>query len=502
MCMCRFFCTFIGRNQTDMLPLQQTIQFSDYIDLYELIIPQDNLLRRINELVDFSFIQQELMDKYSQDNGRMAESPVMMFKYLLLKTIYDISDVDVVERSRYDMSFKYFLGMTPENTDIINPSSLCKFRKLRLKDKDLLNLLIGKTVEIAIEKGIIKSRTIIVDATHTGSRSNPYSPIEILRLRSKQLRKSLYESDESVREKLPTKNTDEKLEHELDYTKELLDVVSSNPTLAEIPRIKERLNMLKEVLSDIEDHYVTSKDEDARIGHKSEDDSFFGYKTHIAMSDERIITAATVTSGEKGDGPQLQELVEQSRKNGMEVDTVVGDTAYSGKDNITLSNNEEDGFELVARLNPTISNGARRDEDKFDYNKDAGMFVCPAGHMAIRKARQGKKGIGQNQSLVFFFDTEKCKTCSRRKGCYKDGSRSKTYSVQIKSEQHQQQADFEKTERFREKARVRYKIEAKNAELKNVFGYGRADSYGIDCMRMQGAMAIFAANIKRILRLG
>ena len=484
-----------------MLPIQQTIQFSDYSDLYDLIIPQDNLLRRISDLVDFSFIQKELMDKYCQDNGRMAESPVMMFKYLLLKTIYDISDVDVVERSRYDMSFKYFLGMTPENTDIINPSSLCKFRKLRLKDKDLLNLLIGKTVEIAIEKGIIKSRTIIVDATHTGSRSNPYSPVEILRLRSKQLRKSLYESDESVKDSLPKKNTDDELEHELDYTKALLDVVGSNPTLAEVPKVKERLNMLKEVLVDIEDHYVTSKDGDARIGHKSEEDAFFGYKTHIAMSDERIITAATVTSGEKGDGPQLKELVEQSRQNGMVVETVVGDTAYSGKDNIILSNDENNGFELVARLNPMISNCARKDEDRFDFNKDAGMFVCPAGHMAIRKARQGKKGQGKNQCQVFFFDIDKCKTCSRREGCYKDGAKSKTYSVQIKSEEHQQQADFEKTEEFRTKAKVRYKIEAKNSELKNELGYDRADSYGIDCMRMQGAMVIFAANIKRILRL-
>ena len=192
-----------------MLPAQQTIQFSNYSDLYDLIIPRDNVLRRINDLVDFSFIQKELMDKYCHDNGRMAESPVMMFKYLLLKTIYDISDVDVVERSRYDMSFKYFLGMSP--------SSLCKFRKLRLKDKDLLNLLIGKTVEIAIEKGIIKSRTIIVDATHTGSRSNPYSPVEILRLRSKQLRKCLYESDETIKNTLPEKNTDDDLEHELDF---------------------------------------------------------------------------------------------------------------------------------------------------------------------------------------------------------------------------------------------------------------------------------------------
>lgn len=330
---------------------------------------------------------------------------------------------------------------------------------------------------------------------------NPYSPVEILRLRSKQLRKSLYDSDETVKDNLPSKNTDDNLEHELDYTKAWLDLVGSNPSLAEVPKIKERLNMLKEVLSDIEDHYVTSRDEDARVGHKSEDDAFFGYKTHIAMSDERIITAATVTSGEKGDGPQLEELVEQSRSNGMVVETVVGDTAYSGKDNIILSNDEENGFELVARLNPTISNGTRKEEDQFDYNKDAGMFVCPAGHMAIRKARQGKKGQGQNQSLVFFFDVDKCNVCSRRNGCYKEGAKSKTYSVQIKSEEHQHQADFEKSEEFRTKAKVRYKIEAKNSELKNVFGYDRADSYGIDCMRMQGAMVIFTANIKRILRL-
>ena len=111
--------------------------------------------------------------------------------------------------------FCTFIGI---NQVDINPSSLCKFHKLRLKDKDLLNLLVGKTVEIAIEKGIIKSRTIIVDATHTGSRSNPYSPIEILRLRSKQLRKCLYESDESIKNKLPAKNTDDELDHELDYT--------------------------------------------------------------------------------------------------------------------------------------------------------------------------------------------------------------------------------------------------------------------------------------------
>ena len=303
-----------------MLPQQETIPLSSYSDLYNLIIPENNLLRRINDLIDFSFIHKELVDKYSHDNGRTAESPIRMFKYLLLKTIYDISDVDVVERSRYDMSFKYFLGMVPED-DVINPSSLCKFRKLRLKDMALLDLLVGKTVSIAIEKGIIQSKTIIVDATHSASRSNPYKPIEILKMRSRQLRKVLYEVDDSLKGTLPDKNEDDDLKHELEYTVQLIDRIEKEEILINIPKIKERLNMLKETEEDIEDHYTTSKDEDARIGHKTEDSSFFGYKTHIAMSDERIITAAVVTSGEKGDGAQLVNLVEQSRKNGMAVDT-------------------------------------------------------------------------------------------------------------------------------------------------------------------------------------
>ena len=194
-----------------MLVQQQKLLLSSYSDLYDLIVPKDNLLRKINQLIDFSFIYDELVNKYCPNNGRNAESPIRMFKYLLLKTIYDISDVDVVERSRFDMSFKYFLEMTPEE-EVINPSSLTKFRKLRLKDTDLLNLLIGKTVSIAIEKGIIKSRSIIVDATHSLSRSNPLSPIEVLRERARQLRKAVYSTDESWKERMPKKNEDNDLE--------------------------------------------------------------------------------------------------------------------------------------------------------------------------------------------------------------------------------------------------------------------------------------------------
>ena len=93
-----------------MLLQQQKIQFSEFSGLYDLIVPKENLLRKINELIDFGFIYDELLDKYCSDNGRNAERPVRMFKYLLLKTIYTVSDVDVARAFSLRYVLQIFSG--------------------------------------------------------------------------------------------------------------------------------------------------------------------------------------------------------------------------------------------------------------------------------------------------------------------------------------------------------------------------------------------------------
>ena len=129
------------------------------------------------------------------------------------------------------------------------------------------------------------------------------------------------------------------------------------------------------------------------------------------------------------------------------------------------------------------------------------MYVCKAGHLAIRKARQGKKGIATNQTDTYYFNIEKCKHCPYKEGCYKEGAKSKTYSISIKSDEHTEQAAFQGSAYFKEKSKERYKIEAKNSELKHRHGYDVASSSGISGMAMQGALTIFAVNLKRILTL-
>lgn len=74
-----------------MISNQQSPNNSPFMTLYDLVVPKDNQLRPINDLVDFSFVYEELKNKYCHDNGRNAVPPVPMFKYLFLKSMFDLS---------------------------------------------------------------------------------------------------------------------------------------------------------------------------------------------------------------------------------------------------------------------------------------------------------------------------------------------------------------------------------------------------------------------------
>jgi hypothetical protein len=218
------------------------------------------------------------------------------------------------------VSIKYFLDLSLED-EVINPGTLIRFRRLRLKDMDLLNLLINRTITLTIEKDIIRSTSITMDSTH--SRSSPHSPVEVLQMRFRELRKFIYKVNASVRYSLPEKNEDNDLEHKSGYIWKLVNHVKDNEILTFVLGIKEKLNLLRETPDDIADHYTVSTDTDAYTGHKTKDCSFFDYKTRIAMSEERIITAAMITPGEKADGKQLPVLVETGKSNGMKVDNIM-----------------------------------------------------------------------------------------------------------------------------------------------------------------------------------
>lgn len=487
---------------------QESLVLSPYIALYDIIIPKDHELRQLADLVDFSFVDDMLKDMYTLDNGRPGYRPQVMFKYLMLKRMYELSDRDVVKHAMTDMAYKYFLGLAPEDP-VIDASSLTKFRKLRMKDESIMDKLVSKSVEIALNNGIKLTKTLIVDSTHSEAKYNAKSAREYLLEVCKNLRKKVYDVDESYTEKMPIKLTQSQVglyENVIEYCQKVINTIKTDENLVARPNIAENINLLQETIDDTNEELLISKDEDAKVGHKTADTSYFGYKTHIAMTPERIITAATVTSGEKPDGKELQALVNKMESNGVEVENIVGDGAYSERDNIKYA--KENDIKLVSKLNNCVSgnNKLRKTNLEFYYNKDAKMYVCPNGEMAIKKANHGKKKIhGENEPLyvTYFFDTNKCKVCPLKDKCgFKDNQNTKSYSVKIKmADIHQEHKNKQETQEYIELAKERYKIEAKNAELKNEHGYAHASYAGIHGMTLQAGVSIFVVNLKRVLRL-
>lgn len=98
-------------------------------------------------------------------------------------------------------------------------------RKTRITE-DSLEEMLKETIQQVLDKGLIKSGTIIVDSTHTNASVRAKSPTQILRDMSKQLRKEIYKNAFELSEKFPEKPSLEAgLEEEILYTRELLGVL-------------------------------------------------------------------------------------------------------------------------------------------------------------------------------------------------------------------------------------------------------------------------------------
>ena len=186
-----------------MLKANNQLSFclSSNASLYDILIKKDNFWRQLKE-------------KYSSTMGRKAEDVIRMFKYLLLKNYYKLSDRGLIERTETDMLFKYFLDYLPEETELIDPSLLTVFRRERLSNKEneeetstnLMDKLIAKTVEIALNEGLIEIKNkLIQDSTHTNAMYQHISPREELIRQAKELRKSAYKIDENMHDKMPKK---------------------------------------------------------------------------------------------------------------------------------------------------------------------------------------------------------------------------------------------------------------------------------------------------------
>ena len=468
-------------------------------------IPEDHLLKRIANAVDFSFINELVADSYCASFGRPAKEPELMAKLCILERLYDLSDVKVIEEANCNLAYLWFLGLNPDDP-LPDPSLLAKFRTQRLKDISLDEIL-SEIVRQCVEKGIIKGTTLAVDTTHTEANCRKQVPERIMKHLAAKIFAAL-EADHNgqlpagidtnipdYKEIQDHKEAKRAMKEYLEKTVEAAEPYAGTVTKGIIEEVKEILSDEKFIL---QKGLRSLVDQDARVGYKSKTDSFFGYKTEYTMTtDERIITAVDVHSGEYVDGTEFHELLEKTEDAGVKVEAVTADKAYFRKD--ILDELEQKKIESVIPVNAKTY---KVDEDQFAYNKDSDEWFCRIGNRTVKKTSKTKKKNGKPYKVfVYTFDKEGCMDCPHREECMGRASGGRRFQISENTPVYYQESQRQKSPEFLEKYKKRAAEEWKNAEMKRFHGLARAKGWGLRSMAFQAKFTAIAVNLKRIANL-
>ena len=480
-------------------------QLSLYSLLYDKI-PENHILRLINDAVDFSFINELLAKSYCKYYGRPAKEPELMVKLLVLQRLYNLSDEQVIEDASLNLAYMYFLDINPDE-GLPHPSLLAKFRVHRLQDVTLDEIIVA-IVKQCVEKGIIKrTASLSVDATHTEANTFKATPERVMKRLAKKIFKTLDEENgevpETIDQEIPEyqkiENHKEAKATMKEYLEKTIKEVEETVDIEQNPKTKKVLENAKEILADpkfIEQKGVRSiVDLDARVGYKSKTVSFFGYKIeYIMTTDERIITAVHVQNGAYVDGTLIRQLIKWTLKCGLTIEEFFGDKAYFKKFILDLIK-ESGGKPYI----PVSAAAYRIDEERFSYNKDSDEWFCVQGNKTEAKKHHTDKR--EKEYYKYYFEKEKCRNCPLRNECVKGSAVRRILVISINTPEFYEYSQEQKTEEFKEKYKKRACQEWKNGEMKNFHGLDRARGYDLLSMSKQAKLTTIAVNLKRIAKI-
>ncbi len=134
----------------------------------EALLPQglgrNTRLDRLSELVKWYRFEKLLKDLREESGpGRPGYRPLVLFKAVLLQSLYGLSDVELEEALADRLSFRKFVGLSLEE-DVPDSTTLCRFRNL-LSGERRLEKLFAEFDRQLEHAGVILKRGTMLDAT-------------------------------------------------------------------------------------------------------------------------------------------------------------------------------------------------------------------------------------------------------------------------------------------------------------------------------------------------
>jgi IS5 family transposase len=487
--------------------------------LYDRIVPVDHLLRKINQVVDFSFTGQILKDRYNANIGRPAEDPEFMLRLCLLQYIYGDSDRQVAENARLNLAYKYFLGLAVD-AEVPDYTTVSYFRAQRLGE-DKFRLVLEQIVRQCIDTGLVKGNRQIIDSTPVRANITLSSITGLVRKCRENVLRTIEEQDTGIAERLGLKelqnakpvkfaSTEEGLQKELEAAGQLLDSVTNELRAKKVSPTRELqkdLGLLEKAVADREkgakDKLLSPVDPDARQGKKAST-TWPGYKAHIVIEEETgIITGVETTPANATDGSQLQPLLkEQEEVHSIKPKELTADKAYDWGENLESLDNNKTIANIALSKQVNHRNGAGYfTVDDFLYDHENIKLMCPAGHISTNCYNEILYNYQLNKpGYAFRFRPSWCNVCPLKAKCVKNKQGRRIY-ISYYEPYFRQARERLATEEGKQAYRNRYKIEQKMADLTRYCGLRRCRYRGLDRAGIHTLLATTVCNIKRMVKL-
>lgn len=144
----------LGRNSSQPALFQM-------VDL-EALVPRDHRLRKIDAVLDLSFVREAVAECYS-DRGRPSIDPELFLRMLLLGRLYDLSDRELCSEIQMHAGMRWFCRLDLHD-EVPDHSTLSK-----LKDKwaeaGVFQTVFDRVVRQCSEAGLVSGRHLSVDGT-------------------------------------------------------------------------------------------------------------------------------------------------------------------------------------------------------------------------------------------------------------------------------------------------------------------------------------------------
>jgi transposase len=415
------------------------------------LIPDDHILKRVDKVLDLSWLRQEVKDLYCDSNGRPGIDPEAAVRLMLAGFFQGIvHDRKLMREAQVNLAIRWFAGYRLDEK-LPDHSSLTRIRQRWGVER--FKKIFLKTVQSCIDAGMVNGETVHIDAT-------------------------LIRADVSW-ESLTTEHAETVIKAN--------DLEQAKPKGRGRPR-KRAPKPKKHSKTDL-DATMTTSSRNIRMEPS--------YKQHGAVDDAHgVIVDVDVTTGEQSEGNQLPEQIERIESNtGIKIKTLSGDSGYAhGKNYEYLEHREID---VIIPPQSQNSKPRRVPARRFKYDAANKIVKCLAGRILTR-SNENKQG------WVYRSRARDCRCCKQRKHCLSDTATSRTivigngYESLLRARRRHRQVDenFERTYR-----RHRWKVEGMHGEAKTQHGLRRAVRRGLANVSIQAYLTAAVINLKRLAML-